>query len=434
MILNEKSTDHDENCESDLGYIRAMPIDFKEACIDIRNYHDIVAAYGLREAARAVDVLIRRIRRVLGPHSVVTRKATDRIDRLKIAGWDAAVLGFDQDGTDTDQRLGSFLAETVLEPIWVDRSLVHLDLAPVGKGAGWRDLQTTPGLQANPSGCESDFGRRKWGCAYRADMALVSPVLAALGGFSGSEIIAPNVNVCWRPICAEHSPGSAVFFEASLGIIEANGQFVIADRVLEAAERIGLAHLIDQYLVSRVVEELVSAPGAASLSVSVSGRCLMDSRFWRDVVGRLKTGGAVMRDLIVEVRGGAICDANDGWADTIDQLKSFGCRISLANFGLGATSLGDVASFAPDLVTVDKQFLSPAGQARFSKAVLSHLVALAQALGAEVVIDGIDSFELASASHSLGASLYKGEWFGRPRIYRSWAHHPEIPPSYLCAG
>jgi EAL domain-containing protein (putative c-di-GMP-specific phosphodiesterase class I) len=434
MILNEKSTDHDGNAENDVGYILTTPTEIKKVCVDIRNYHDIVDAYGLREATRAVDVLLRRIKRAFGPGSVVTRKAADRIDRFKITGWDAAVLGFDQNGADIDQWLESLFADMVLEPIWLDGDPVHLDLAPDGVGPGWRDSRVTPGRQATVSGLESDFGRRKWGCAYRADMALVSPVLAALGGFSRSEREDPNVNVCWRPICAERSPGSAVFFEASLGIIEANGQFVIADRALEAAERIGLVHLIDQYLVSRVVEELVSAPSAVSLSVSVSGRCLMNSRFWRNIIDRLKRGGAVMRDLIVEIRGGVICDTNTGWSDTIDQLKSSGCRISLANFGLGATSLGDVASFSPDIVTVDKQFLSPAGQVRFSKAVLSHLVALAQALGAEVVIDGIDSFELASASQSLGASLFKGGWFGRPRIYRSWAHRSEVTENYIYAS
>lgn len=385
---------------------------FLEFEIEVRNHRDIVAACGPEGEREALAALLARVQRALAAGGVASPEAGGR---FAVVVWDGSVLGPDR----IDDWLDALAADLVLEPVATWCGPVHLDVALTKKGKAAPHPGALPGGRRAPEVVGEEARR-----TYLADMALVSPVLAALGGFrrAGREQI--DVDVCWRPVSDSQSSGSAAYFEATLGLISAAGQFTPSDRVLEAAGRLGLVHLLDHYLVSRVIDELIAAPGAVSLAVSVSDRSLGDVRFWRAALDRLEFAGATARDLIVEVRGNATCGGAQGSGETLARLKRLGCRTSLGNFGLGATSLRDAVAFAPDLVTVDRHFLSSAAGAAAGHAALFHLVALARAVGAEVVIDGVDSAELASVSRELGASLFKGDWCGRPRVYRSWAHRP----------
>jgi EAL domain-containing protein (putative c-di-GMP-specific phosphodiesterase class I) len=333
------------------------------------------------------------------------------------------------------------IRDIVLEPMMTAKGPVHLHATVAIFERPDRNLNNgacTPGRDATNLPATDDVRR-----SYRSDMAILSPVLASLGGFravgpAGLVGDVVDVDIAWRPVGRTSLLGPA-FYEASFVLIRADGQFAPSEQVIAAAERTGLVHVIDEYLVSRAVDELIEARGAVSLLVSVSAESLSERRFWNEIRDRLERGGGAASDLIVEVRGAAISRTAQGVSETLDVLRRQGCRISFGNLGLGSTSLRDLAAFAPDFVTIDRHFLSAGARNQFGTAPLSHLVGLARALGAEVIVDGVDSIELAGIARETGAALQKGAWCGGPRFSRSWAIRPDFGalqelPAPLVAG
>jgi EAL domain-containing protein (putative c-di-GMP-specific phosphodiesterase class I) len=79
-------------------------------------------------------------------------------------------------------------------------------------------------------------------------------------------------------------------------------------------------------------------------------------------------------------------------------------------------------AFAPDLVTLDRYFLSPGAHAPCTIDAIAHLVGFAREMGADVIVDGVDNCELAGVAQKLGGTFFKGDWCGRPRLFRSWAN------------
>jgi hypothetical protein len=266
--------------------------DLPELEIRIRNYREIVAACGQRGGDEAMAALLERVQRALTGAGVASPEANGVVAAFVWCGGpiNRASLGewFD--------RLSDNLA---LEPATTHCGPVHLDVS-------W--AASSGPVLSQTDGCGrlslAHAGREEAGRAYLADMALVSPVLAAIGGFTDVKGPAAGVDVRWRPVCYSDALSGVAFYEASIGVSDVAGAVVSSDVIVAAAERLGLVHHIDQYLATRVVDELAGARGSVLLAFSVSSASLARVDFWSHLLDRLEASGAVARDLIVEVRGG----------------------------------------------------------------------------------------------------------------------------------
>jgi EAL domain-containing protein (putative c-di-GMP-specific phosphodiesterase class I) len=386
--------------------------------IALQNKFQVAESFGIDVARVVVEDLLTRVR---GLVASAGEAAIVNGNQIHAVIWDEAFFGDKKFDECQDVWVEGLFRNLTLEPFETQFGPVHLRVGFAEHGAAEGRTADTEGfaLELVGAGASSDpeDARR----LYRSDMAALSPVLCSLGGFQriGRENL--NVDVCWQPVRGVVSSGPHAFFEASLATFNSAGQVLCTSRAIEAAKRLGFIDVIDRYLVSRVIDELINARGAVNLSVSVSGENLKIDRFWCGVFERLKRSAAAARGLIVEIRGDACPEKSPGMWQVLSQLKQLGCRISVGNFGVSATSMRFLVAFSPDIATVDRHFLTAAAQARSGTAALSHLVGLARALGSEVVLDGVDTADNASIAVEVGASLQKGSWCGAPRLFRPWA-------------
>lgn len=398
--------------------------------IKIQNYSMIVDAFGLEAARFAYATLLARVQCAIGSAGITSPEGEAR---LGVIVWGEQTYGPVRLGFGGGEWPEALIRDIVLEPVFTATGAVHINATLINFDSSERGLNNELGSASRdavePSAAE--HVRR----SYRSDMAVLSPVLAAIGGFRGAEQAGltgsvVDVDIGWRPIGRAAAPSETAFYEASLSLVNADGQFVPCEHVIAASQRVGLAHLLEKYIVSSVVDELIEARGAVSLVVAVSGAGLADPHFWRDVLERLERGGGVACDLIVEVTGSAVASAVQGMCETLAMIRRQGCRISFGNLGAGATSLRDLVAFAPNFVTIDRYFLSPASRSKFGDLPLSHLVGFAHAMGAEVIIDGVDCIKLTKVARETGAALQKGAWCGGQRFFRSWAKKATLDPGH----
>lgn len=384
----------------------------------LQNQSQIAEAFGMPIARGAVAALLARVERMLDADGGATIVNSGQV---RAVIWDQAVFGADGGEQSRDEWLGALLRNLTFEPFETPSGPVHLRVSvaehcAVADRSAFAD-SIGAGLPGEGASSDPEDARR----LYRSDMAALSPVLSSIGGFRQIGRGRLDVDVCWQPVGGMQRSGEHAFFAASLATVSSDGQILCPSRAIEAAERLGFIEVFDQYLVSRVVDELASARGTVRLSVAVSGESLKLDRFWRGIFDRLERSTATARGLIVEIRGEACPEKSPGMWEVLAQLKQLGCRISVGNFGVSTTSIRNVVAFNPDLVTIDRHFLTTVALARSGTEALSHLIGLAHALGSEVVLDGVDTAESASAAAEMGASLQKGAWCGAPRLFRSWA-------------
>jgi EAL domain-containing protein (putative c-di-GMP-specific phosphodiesterase class I) len=102
----------------------------------------------------------------------------------------------------------------------------------------------------------------------------------------------------------------------------------------------------------------------------------------------------------------------------IEAYRGRGFMTALDDFGAGYAGLSLLADFQPDIIKIDRMLVSGIDADRPRQAIVKGLMATAEALGIQVVAEGVERAEELETLRALGISRYQGFLFARPAIGR----------------
>jgi EAL domain-containing protein (putative c-di-GMP-specific phosphodiesterase class I) len=177
------------------------------------------------------------------------------------------------------------------------------------------------------------------------------------------------------------------------------------DEIFASARAAGTGDGLELSAVSAHLDAAVALPLDIALAVNLS----------TNVVTRHADALAVhlrrtSRLVIVELTEES--DRDDLGA--LAELRSAGIAIALDDAGAGFTGAARIERVTPDIVKLDGALLRAARGSSGAHDLLRALVASAQAVGAELVAEGIETVADAACAISLGASMGQGYAFGAP--------------------
>ncbi len=150
--------------------------------------------------------------------------------------------------------------------------------------------------------------------------------------------------------------------------------------------------------------------------VNVSARQVREPDFMDDVDRVLRDSGIRPGTLIVEMTETAMLLDTAATLEVFAALKSRGIRISVDDFGTGYSSLGYLRRFPVDSLKIAAEFLPGKDSLNEPKSWLAAntIVVLGQAMGLEVIAEGIELPEQAQRLRTLGCPQGQGYLYGRP--------------------
>ncbi|MEV6600263.1 EAL domain-containing protein [Actinoplanes sp. NPDC051346] len=149
------------------------------------------------------------------------------------------------------------------------------------------------------------------------------------------------------------------------------------------------------------------APG--TMSVNASARQLQDVSFATDVAAVLRETGMDPRRLTIEITESTAVGGG-ATQETLRALRAMGVRLSLDDFGTGASTLSLLANCPVDQIKLDRSFAPVPGPDAIAGAVLS----IARAMGVEAVAEGVETLAQAEKLGDLGYVRAQGFHFARP--------------------
>jgi EAL domain-containing protein (putative c-di-GMP-specific phosphodiesterase class I) len=100
--------------------------------------------------------------------------------------------------------------------------------------------------------------------------------------------------------------------------------------------------------------------------------------------------------------------------DNLVALKQLGVRIAIDDFGTGYSSLNHLRHFPFDVLKIDKSFVAGVLDNQEDAAIVRLVMALAEATGAKVTAEGVETPDQAAFISSVGCALSQGYLFARP--------------------
>lgn len=193
------------------------------------------------------------------------------------------------------------------------------------------------------------------------------------------------------------------------------------DLVVERAEIIGAANELTKYTLDRVYSDWATLLERSpvmwhhQIAINVSAQQLRWSGFTAAHMASLEKAGLTPQHVLVEVTESSQIELHQGASTTLNELVACGSRVALDDFGVGYNALSYFNQFPIHAIKIDRSLVCELrGRNSMSERLLGGVIQCADALGARVVGEGIETAEAAEHCRSLGMVYGQGWHFARP--------------------
>jgi EAL domain-containing protein (putative c-di-GMP-specific phosphodiesterase class I) len=160
---------------------------------------------------------------------------------------------------------------------------------------------------------------------------------------------------------------------------------------------------------------MASGPDTGKLFLNVDARLITNvanqhGYFFESILNRC---GKSPSDIVLEVVESAVLD-DQKLFDAIKSYRAKGFSIAIDDFGSKHSNFDRLWGLEPDIVKLDKSILVRSLHDEKNRKVLTKLIELVQEIGAQVVIEGVESENLYKIALDSGADFLQGFWIARP--------------------
>ena len=188
------------------------------------------------------------------------------------------------------------------------------------------------------------------------------------------------------------------------------------------AEESGMIHQMGKQLISKACYQLQKwqqlYPDRRSLTISVNLSVLQLSKL--DLVDHIK---AVLeatqispQSLKLEITESALIENSEISAMVLKKLRNLGVQLHLDDFGTGYSALSRLPSLPLDALKVDRAFVI-----NKNWEICEIILTLANKLGLNVVVEGVETQEEASTLQNIGFQQMQGYFFSQPLRFEAAA-------------
>ncbi|WP_199055288.1 bifunctional diguanylate cyclase/phosphodiesterase, partial [Aquitalea sp. ASV15] len=189
---------------------------------------------------------------------------------------------------------------------------------------------------------------------------------------------------------------------------------------LPMAEESGLITRVDRYMINaacrqlrRWLDEARVSPDIA-LHINLSSANFHDPELvaWmRDIIDSYQLPAAILH---LEITESALIDVPDIAATVMHALHDLGVKLALDDFGTGYSALSYLHRYRFDVLKIDQSFVFDVDRKEEAFAIVRAILALAQALGLDVVAEGVETAAQLARLQEMGCGKLQGYYFAAP--------------------
>lgn len=220
----------------------------------------------------------------------------------------------------------------------------------------------------------------------------------------------------YQPI-ADVRTGAVTDYEVLVRMVCDDGDVILPGGFMPAAERFGLIHAVDRWIVARAIHQLTQLREQGKevcFSINLSAKAFEDHTLLPMIQAQLADTGLDPSWLTFEITETAAI-ANLGAAERfIGELKNIGCQFALDDFGSGFSSFSYLKHLPVDKLKIDGSFVQGMAQAEVDQAMVQSMNQVAHALGKATIAEYVESEAILKLLQQYGVDYAQGNYIGRP--------------------
>ena len=181
-----------------------------------------------------------------------------------------------------------------------------------------------------------------------------------------------------------------------------------AGTLFQIAERADHVAHLSRHIAMRALEQAVAWPGDLHLSLNITPADLAADNFAIDFARMAEKAGFPLERITLEIIEQVLLADLDRVSRVLDQLKLFGIRIALDDFGAGFCNFRYLKVLPIDCIKLDRSMLDGVLEDDRDLAVFRAILAMAQALGLKVLVEGVENDGQRALAQAEGCEYYQG--------------------------
>ncbi len=190
------------------------------------------------------------------------------------------------------------------------------------------------------------------------------------------------------------------------------------EQFIPIAEESGLIMAIGDWVLKNACRQAAgwsdAELGPLRIAVNISARQLQNDHILFSIRDALEQSGLAPERLELEVTEQLLVGDSAEVRDRLQRIKELGVRLALDDFGTGYASLSYLKHYPFDVLKIDRSFVRDAASADDSRTLTSAIIAMAHALGMEVVAEGVEQPEQRQFLRERGCDMAQGFLFSAP--------------------
>ncbi|WP_342656263.1 EAL domain-containing protein [Pantoea sp. RSPAM1] len=246
---------------------------------------------------------------------------------------------------------------------------------------------------------------------YRSDYTNEKYIECALT----KAILRDELFVCYQPQIDNN--GHVRSAEALLRWKHPTRGFIPPDSFIPVAEASGLIIPLGYWVLEQVCRDMRTMNSHhinCKVSVNLSPLQLMDPCFTRNIKSILSKESIAFRDITLEITESTFFYDKKKIAMTMNDLSKKGASWSLDDLGSGYASLNVLNEMPFDEVKIDRVLLKNGVSNAKNIIIIENVIEMAKKTGMRVVIEGVETEEIAKILFNMGNVILQGFHYSRP--------------------
>jgi EAL domain-containing protein (putative c-di-GMP-specific phosphodiesterase class I) len=212
--------------------------------------------------------------------------------------------------------------------------------------------------------------------------------------------------------------GRITHYEVLLRMRGKNGEIHSPGEFIPVAERMGLIHPIDLWVVANAIDFLASLAddqAEIGLTVNLSCHAFHEHSLLSLIREKLQRTGVAASRVTFEITETATVSNYHQTREMIARIRGLGCHFALDDFGSGFSSFNYIKRFPVDYLKIDGQFILHLKENETDQVLVKAMIEIARQLGKETVAEFVETADVLQVLKKLGVDYVQGYLVGRPQ-------------------
>ncbi len=200
-------------------------------------------------------------------------------------------------------------------------------------------------------------------------------------------------------------------YEALMRLMDAHGNIYTPNYFLDISKKYKIYNRLSIAMIKRALNEFIDRP--ETLSINISAYDISNDAFRRWFFRLLETYPNPERVVIEFVETENYQDAL--LFDFVEKVRSFGCSISVDDFGSGYATYTTIISLSPKFIKIDGTIIKDVATSNKNVIILRSICFMAELIEAKTIAEFVENEEIQAVLEEYGVDYSQGFLYSKPQ-------------------